>query len=292
MENKKIPIIILTKDNPRLLRSTINSIIKRTNYPFHIFIVDNKSTNIQQYEVLEIFRKDKKVTVIYNNKNQWILGFNKAFPYFENQPTFNQTYAVLSDGDIIVPRPKNGECWLTYLVNKMEKNIFLGKIGLSLHTEYIKSDFPEIYQIEKKYMQGPLVDDLIISPVDTTIAIYRRDIFLTKKFRMLPGHASLVKPYYYVCRTNNKFKAIHTGWIRYKKDQSSDLDDKIICFTKYAAFINPYEMKNSGLKARLYYYIFRYPYKFFWSLRVIFCWIKYFCMNFPRNYNQIQSKYR
>jgi hypothetical protein len=46
-------------------------------------------------------------------------------------------------------------------------------------------------------MQGPVVDDLVIAPVDTTLAIYRKDLFVMNKFKMLPGHASLVRPYYY-----------------------------------------------------------------------------------------------
>jgi glycosyltransferase involved in cell wall biosynthesis len=292
MENKKIPIVILTKDNPKLLRLTISSILRRTRYAFHIFIVDNKSKNLQQHELLEALDKHEKVTVIYNDKNQWILGFNKAFAYYENHEEFNQKYAVLSDDDIIVPPYKSKKCWLTYLVDKMDENIFLGKIGLCLDTSYIKLKLPEIYKIEKKYMQGPFIGDLIIAPVDTTMAIYRKDIFLTNSFKMVPGHASIIKPYYYICRTDKKFSAIHTGWINYQKGQTPKVDEKIICFTKYAAYVNAYELQNASLKARIFYHTLRFPYKFFWFLKVIFYWARFFCTNFPRNYNQIQSKYR
>jgi hypothetical protein len=33
-----------------------------------------------------------------------------------------------------------------------------------------------VYTNELNYMQGPVVDDLVIAPVDTTLAIYRKDL--------------------------------------------------------------------------------------------------------------------
>lgn len=76
-------------------------------------------------------------------------------------------------------------------------------------------------------MRGPKVDELIMAPVDTTLAIYRKDLFVMNKF--IPGHATLVKPYYYVFRTPKVYQAKHLGWRKYQKQ----LEEKIICFTKY-----------------------------------------------------------
>ena len=50
-----------------------------------------------------------------------------------------------------------------------------------------------------------------------TAAIYRKDLFITGKFKMELGHTSLIKPYYYSCRTKNKLDCIHLGWRKYLK---------------------------------------------------------------------------
>jgi hypothetical protein len=34
-------------------------------------------------------------------------------------------------------------------------------------------------------MQGPVVDDLVIAPVDTTLAIYRKDLFVILSFLLV-----------------------------------------------------------------------------------------------------------
>ena len=119
----------------------------------------------------------------------------------------------------------------------MDGNITVGKLGLALDIGLIESSdkFQKNYQIEKRYMSGPVVDGLILAPVDTTLAIYRTNLFITNKFKMLPGHASLIKPYYYICRTNHIYLAEHLGWKNYDNPVKKQLRNKIICFTSMLA---------------------------------------------------------
>ena len=50
--SKIIPIVILTKDEPKFLELMIKSIVNRTKYPYKIFIVDNNSQDINQKNLL------------------------------------------------------------------------------------------------------------------------------------------------------------------------------------------------------------------------------------------------
>jgi hypothetical protein len=57
-------------------------------------------------------------------------------------------------------------------------------LGLALDLKFIEDNqsFSKVYTNELNYMQGPVVDDLVIAPVDTTLAIYRKDLFVMNKF--------------------------------------------------------------------------------------------------------------
>lgn len=293
--SKVIPIVILTKDEPRFLELMIKSIIKRTKYPYKIFVVDNCSKCIEQKQLLKNLQlNNKNINVILNNKNEWVLGFNKAISIVNNMKDIDSRYIVLSDGDIIVPLPKDNICWLEYLKNKMDDNVTIGKIGLSLDIGFLKNKkkFKKTYNIEENYMKAPQINDLIIAPVDTTLAIYRKDLYIKNKFEIIPGHASLVKPYYYIFRTDKSYQAKHLGWKNYTQPNKEQLEDKIICFTKYAAYIDPLILEKVDKKIKYFYKFGRYFYKAYWSLNVVFLWIRYIIKNFPRNMNQIQAKYR
>jgi glycosyltransferase involved in cell wall biosynthesis len=289
-----IAIVVLTKDEPDFLDKTIRSIVGRTNYPYELFIVDNDSYLDKQKTLLNSYKKDGTVHVIFNKKNQWVLGFNKAIEVVNSRADLSSEYMVLTDGDIVVPEPINQVCWLEYLKQKMDGNITVGKLGLALDIGLIESSdkFQKNYQIEKRYMSGPVVDGLIIAPVDTTLAIYRTNLFITNKFKMLPGHASLIKPYYYICRTNHIYLAEHLGWKNYDNPVKKQLRNKIICFTKYAGYIDSNILKKTDIRTRVFHKLFKYFYKSFWAMLVLFYWAKYIASKFPRNLNELQSRYR
>ena len=290
-----VAIVVLTKDEPDFLDKTIRSIVGRTNYPYELFIVDNDSSLDKQKTLLQSYKKDGTAHVIFNKKNQWVLGFNKAIEVVNSRADLSSEYMVLTDGDIVVPEPIDQVCWLEYLKQKMDGNITVGKLGLGL--DVYRND-KRISQIEKKCIikhlsqTGPVVDGLIIAPVDTTLAIYRTDLFITNKFKMIPGHASLIKPYYYICRTNHIYLAEHLGWKNYDNPVKEQLRDKIICFTKYVGYIDSNILKKTDIRTRAFHKFYKYFYKSFWAMLVLFYWSKYIATKFPRNLNEIQSKHR
>lgn len=73
IENKKVSIIIPTKDNLKLLKKCINSILQKTEYEnYEILIINNQS---RKDETLEYFQK------IQENKQIKIINYNKPFNF-------------------------------------------------------------------------------------------------------------------------------------------------------------------------------------------------------------------
>ena len=290
--NTPIAIVVLTKDEPDFLEKTVNSIIKRTKYPYELFIVDNCSNFDKQKVLLESYRELEAVHVILNKKNEWPSGFNRAIDVINTRRDLSSEYMVLTDGDIVVPNPINQVCWLEYLKQKMDNNVIIGKLGLALDDlEFTKGKegFSKIYDEELSYTKGPMIGDMVIAPVDTALAIYRQDLFVMKNFKMVPGHASLVRPYYYICRTNQTYQAEHLGFKSYKRPNKEQTKEKIICFTKYAGFVDPIVLSRTSKRVRYFYKTFHHVFRAYWFFKVVFYWIVYIVPRFPRNLNAIQS---
>ena len=288
-----IAIVILTKDEPKFLKATVESILERTHYPYQLFISDNNSQSTEQKHLLQQYDQDPNIRVIYNTNNRWVLGFNNAIEIAQKQKDLSMDYMVLTDGDIVVPEPTYELCWLEYLKQQMDQHACIGKLGLSLNLDSIKDNslFKKTYHRELDYKTGPQVGESIIAPVDTTIAIYRQDIFIFGEFRLLPGHASLIKPYYFTCRTQN-YQAQHLGWENYFEPTQEQLIEKIKCFSKYAGYIDPIVLNKADFKTKNFYRWFRYLFKAYWSIKVIFYWILYVFTRFPRRLNELQTSQR
>ena len=288
--NKPISIVVLTKDEPEFLQLSVQSIIERTNYPYQLFISDNNSQSAEQKHLLQQYVQDPNIQVIFNTRNRWVLGFNKTIEIAQKQKGLSRDYMVLTDGDIVVPEPKDELCWLGYLKQQMDQHACIGKLGLSLNLDVIKQNnlFKKTYQKELAYQTGLHIGESIIASVDTTLAIYRQDIFVSGTFKLLPGHASLIKPYYYTCRTQ-QFQAQHLGWENYIEPTQEQLKEKIRCFTKYAGYIDSIVLNKTDIKTKNFYRWFRYWFKAYWSIKVIFYWILYVFTRFPRRLNELQA---
>jgi len=293
MNKKSIGIIILTRDEPKNLNQTIDAIQKRTNYPFELFIVDNNSNTMEQLSLINEISEKNIATVIRNPKNNWVLGFNLAISLVNRRDDLSKDYIVLTDGDIEVPKTQDNICWLSYLKSELDNNVSIGKLGLPISLENLdKKKFYSIREKEKLLMQGPKIGNSVVSGVDTTLAIYRFDLYVMPFFKIFPGHSSLIKPNYYVCRASNFFIK-HLGWDSYNSNENKEkLEEKIICFAKYAGFVEPALLRKVSSSTRAYYLIFGRIVKFFWGLRIIFYWLIFLIIRFPRNINEIQASSR
>lgn len=287
-----IPILILHHNEFKYLKYCINSLEKNTQYPHEIMIIDNNSNREVKEKIKVTF--SKKYKIFFNKKDNWLLGFNLAIKSIK----WNWHYIVLTDADICFKKTKNKKCWLKYLVNQMNKNLCMGKLGIKLNTHYIskKKYFREIFKRELSYQEGKKIGDNIIAPVDTTAAIYRKNIFIHDKFEMKIGHTSLIKPYYYSCRTGKDLDCIHFGWQKYFKTYKTKknykhLAEKAYFFAKWNRPIEKTLSIELTVYDRIYTYLLSRIMRLFFSVNFIYLWIIYLIKNFPFNYNEIQNKY-
>ena len=277
-----VPIILLHRNELENILKTIESIEKGTNYPFEIMVVDNASSADILSE-LEFELKKKSIKLFKNGFNSWILGFNIALSYCEKKyPGFS--FYVASDSDIQFPLPSGKVCWLTHLVDLLDKYPFMGKIGLGIDLKNIENrqDLAQTFLNELRFKQKLITPELWHATVDTTAAIYRRDLFVTERARFLPGHYSYIKPYYHVGRTRAPYEVVHIGWDNYSLTDSLNkrfIHEKISCFTIFAGYIDPTQLTLASPYYRYTYLFFRHLFRLIWFGLLLIYWIRYLLQN-------------
>ena len=291
-----IPIVLLHHDQVDVLLRAVKLIHERTFYPFRLFIVDNNSPESEALrDVFQILEAEFQAHIIRNPKNNWIYGFNLAIDH----PLWpqSQLYAF-SDADIYVPLATNGICWLTHLVQEMSSFCAIGKLGLALDHENLKGNpsLARSLSIEESYLRGPKIGSNIVAPVDTTMALYRNDYFITK-FRFQIGHASLAKPQYFTCRTGDDFKAVHVGWDYYPNNGLQSYSpikqwNKSLAMVAAGAYVAPELMGEFRPLQRIFLLSIQFGIRALHALKVSMLMFWYLLKRFPRRINEIQAGVR
>jgi hypothetical protein len=288
----KIYIFLITHNNLSELRISVNGILKRTRYPFHLVIVDNSSTDQLLKDYLLSLKINQSISIVNCKFNLWIIGVNSAIKKYLPD---NAKFFVVSDSDIIVPPINKDGCWLSKLHLEMMNHVTIGKLGLSLDLGYIKNrpQFKHTFEREVGYYANKSIGDNLIAPVDTTMAIYRTDFFMTKKPRFYPGHGVMGRPEYYICRTKFEFRAKHIGWRNYTNDRIIKYNtSKVYCFTLMGAYLDPVFLSQFGYFHNVFYKFIRPLARLIWSINVIKVQFIWFLKNMPSklNNNQYFSK--
>ena len=273
----------------------LSALQARTYHPHQIFVVDNCSSQPGVHAELERMQKAFGFHLLLSKKNNWVLGFNLALehPDWPEQAPFY----VFSDSDIEVPAAVDGIDWLGHLVGQMDANACIGKLGLSLSTNNLPAGplKARILARERQFDAFPSIGDNKICPVDTTLAIYRRDFFMGSRFRFSIGHATLARPYYYTCRTSRQREAVHLGWYPDASQQTSSLqslEEKIRCFARYGAYVEPEVLASAPAAARVYYRLLHPLARLYWGMRVVWRLLCFYAGHFPRNVNELQNRCR
>jgi glycosyltransferase involved in cell wall biosynthesis len=288
-----IPILVMSYNDLASLRLCLRALVNRTRRAHRLVVVDNASTDARLQRYLHKLQALSTIRVYRNRYNLWVLGLNRALreqlPDGDDDALF-----ALTDCDILVPPEREGQCWLSRLEASMNAYPCVGKLGLSLDLGYIKTrpQFAHTYERERFFMEGPRLGDLIIAPVDTTMALYRRSLFVTKRPLLIPGHASLYRPYYYCCRTTPEFVAKHLSWRIYPSQSASDIASKLICFGMLGATVVPALYGRAPLYARVIYRCARPLARALWAMAVAALQAAYLMKTFPRSANQLQSSRR
>jgi hypothetical protein len=288
-----IPIFILSYNDLRSLRLCLRAIVNRTRRPYELIVVDNASSELRLKRYLRWLARLTRVRVHMNRHNLWVLGLNTPLREALATRAADAIFAV-SDCDIIVPPLRDGACWLERMERSLASHACIGKLGLALDTGYIatRPAFSKTMEVERFLMAGPRIGDNVVAGVDTTMALYRRDLFVTGEPRFLPGHQSLHRPHYYCCRTGADLQAKHLSWRGYAERTSSDVEAKLVCMALLGTEVGSAQLAIAPRKTRLFYSLVRPLARVFWGLQVALRQGFHLARRFPRRINELQARRR
>jgi hypothetical protein len=109
---------------------------------------------------------------------------------------------IVTDPDV-VPEASCPRDWVRYLHSVLDQNPGWLKVGLGLRIDDLPdyySNADEVYAWERQYWDNPMSKDLFMSPVDTTLALYR-SLDECDQFRLAPA-----------LRTRRPYLARHLTW--------------------------------------------------------------------------------
>ena len=288
-----IPILILSYNDLPALRLCLRAIVNRTQRAYRLIVVDNASTDPRLLHYLALLARLTRVVVHRNRRNWWVLGLNQPLKA-ALAPLGDDDLFAVSDGDIIVPPPRDGRCWLTRMEATMTANTCIGKLGLSLDLGYIQArpKFRATLEQERFYLAGPRIGDAIVAGVDTTMALYRQSLFVMRRPRFLPGHQSLHRPYYYCCRTLPDLRAKHLSWRGYSARAHDDVSAKLVCMALLGTNVAPLQELMAPTGARTFYALVKPLARIFWGAMMAALQALYTVRTFPRSANQVQHARR
>ncbi|WP_449508046.1 glycosyltransferase [Enterobacter ludwigii] len=267
------PVVIMTRNEGEYLLRCVESIFSTVVLDVMIYIVDNNSDESQHIEALSWLEKKypEKVNVKRNKSNNWIIGINETLK--EIKCNHKSKYFFISDGDIDFSNvyTKNA-CWLSYLIETMDDNRVIGKLGFSLNWDYISTEpeLKDIYAQEQSlYSDEKKINDLYIAQVDTTACILRWDWSIEGNSLFYPDHMRYLRPELYSCRTPKNINVEHLGWYKYKKNQLSikHINEKVKCFTLLGATVKPEIVGQASWKIRIFHKLFSRLFLNFWIIR-------------------------
>lgn len=288
-----IPIFVMSYNDLVSLRLCLRALVRRTMRAHTITVVDNASTDPRLRRYLRLLGRLTRMQVVLGRWNLWVLGLNGPVRAWAKQAAADDLFAV-TDCDILVPPVQHGQCWLQRLESTMRANAAIGKLGLALDLGYIKTRdaFAHTYRREKFFMEGPRIEDLVVAPVDTTMALYRRNVFVTDLPWFVPPHQSLYRPYYYCCRTTGSFQAKHLSWRFYDRREDRDVIAKLWCFGFMGATAVPALYERAPAWMQAVHFTLKPLARLWWGSVVLALHLRYAVQSFPRNFNRIQASRR
>lgn len=280
MKQSPIPIVVLTHSNPDL-SSVLHALYSNTNFPHEVYIVNNNSSfnSIHRHRVTEL-RKYYSFQLV-NASNRWVLSLNHSII----QNCFDSSsYFVVLDDDCIVPPPYQGRCWLETLYVLMSKYSFIGKLALPLHEISTAANGFRSYDYIISN-RSVLIDKIYECRVDTTLALYRSNLFMPESNKFSPKHMSLVRPSLYqgvfcdrhfltTSLSNSDPYSFSPQYIR----------SKCLCFALNSAWLSPDNLAKTPLLYKLVYFTIRPLSSAFWSLNAIFRTLVYMSYFLQRKY--------
>lgn len=191
--SKDIPIVINNFNRLTWMLQLIKALTSRGYY--NIYIIDNKST----YPPLLEYYKTCPYTVFMLNRN---VGFKALWKCSDLRKRFCNDYYIYTDSDV-VPSDYCPDNFIDYLFDEIKKRPLARKIGFSLRIDNLPDHYSqkdEVIAWEERYYTKITKDNLYKAPIDTTFALYRPHVGLSR--------SRYVKSY----RTAYPYQAEHRPW--------------------------------------------------------------------------------
>lgn len=275
-----LPVLVMTRNDGHFLKQCVESIINTVTIPVTIYIIDNHSDSPEHHAILnDLKARFEHVELVLNKKNLWILGLNKTIEKIKN--THDGKYFFLTDADIDFSDCQAKPCWLSYLIEKLDSNVSIGKMGISLSWDYLEKNLdlaPILEQEQKLYSERLKINDLYVSPVDTTATLFRFDWSIESSGFFYPDHMRYLRPELYSCRTPRDILVEHLGWYAYNKRElisTKSINSKVLCFALVGGSVKNSILDLASKRYALFYRLCSGWFMKVWILRRYFFLLKY-----------------
>jgi hypothetical protein len=250
---------VLTHNIEYNLKLCLDSISQSTQVEQRIIVVYNGKCDCQ---TKSFFKEFPSIDVYYVGFNAFTFGVYLAMNKYQN---IDDEYFALSDGDFIFPDEPNGD-WLEDFIAFMDENPFVGRTGLGIDLKNIENnyDFREIFSHEISYKTGFVISKYYNAPIDTTPALYRRNIFYWGN-KILPGHMTGMKPHLYSMRSRDH-EGYHLGWDT-NKYQVSNFQiplSNLISFALFNGSLPKSSLSRQPIISRILFLFLRFFFRLFW----------------------------
>lgn len=278
-----LPVLVMTRNDGHFLKQCVESIINTVTIPVTIYIIDNDSDSPGHHAILnDLKARFNNIELVLNKNNLWVLGLNKTIRKIKS--IHNSKYFFLTDADINFSDCKARPCWLSYLIQQLEKNVAIGKLGISLSWDYLQENKELISILEQEqslYSEKHKIDNLYVSFVDTTATIFRFDWSIEDSGYFYPDHMRYLRPELYSCRTPKDIVVEHLGWHHYSSSSQinvnkTQVNSKVLCFTLFGGSVKETILDMADKRYSLFYKLFSNNIRRIWVLRRLFFLFKYF----------------
>lgn len=220
---RQVPIVINNFNRVTTLKKLIGTLEVRGYANIHI--IDNRST----YPPLLEYYATCPYEVIMLDKN---LGFKALWKSRELRRRFCGDYYAYTDSDV-VPVDECPDDFMDYFMDILRRHPFARKVGFSLRIDDLPDHYAqkqEVVDWESRFSLRKTKDGLFRAPVDTTFALYRPRVRLSRspnavayrtpfpyQLRHLPWYVDSQNPteeerYYAAqCHQPTHWKAVETG---------------------------------------------------------------------------------
>lgn len=200
---KDIPIIINNFNRLTSLQQLLDALTSRgyTN----IYILDNAST---YPPLLAYYNNSCPFPVLRLSEN---LGF-KALWKSPLRKRFCRDYYIYTDSDV-VPVKECPNDFIDYFLRELKRHPLARKIGFSLRIDNLPDCYAhkdKVIQLESRYYANFTADKLYRAPIDTTFALYRPRVGLSR--------SRFVEAY----RTPYPYQAEHLPWYNDSSNLSAE----------------------------------------------------------------------